>query len=330
MAGSALGTETDDLAPYVPTSLRNLSDPQTSLPRLAKDVAALGEIEQAVRQIPTSHHLLCRDARDLAPLASESVHLIVTSPPYWTLKEYSPSEGQLGDVEDYEQFLVELDKVWSECYRVLVPGGRLICVVGDVLLARRRNGGRHAVMPLHASIQEHCRRLGYDNLAPIIWAKIGNARYEAGGRGFLGKPFEPNAIIKNDIEYILFQRKHGGYRSPTISARILSVISSTNHQAWFQQIWTGLTGEPTKRHPAPYPLELAERLVRMYSFVGDTVLDPFSGTGTTSTAAAKWGRDSFAIEVNSAYMRLAEERLRNSEGLWGPMQITVEGLHLHH
>lgn len=243
-------------------------------------------------------------------LESNSVHLVLTSPPYWTLKEYRDSEGQLGHVEDYDQFLEELDKVWKHCFHVLVPGGRLICVVGDVCLSRRENGGRHTVVPLHSSIQEHCRKLGFDNLAPIIWHKISNAAYEVeGGTSFLGKPYEPNSVIKNDIEFILMERKPGGYRAPDISTKILSVISVENHKKWFQQIWSGVTGASTKQHPAPYPLELAERLVRMFSFVGDTVLDPFMGTGTTTVAAAKWGRNSIGFEIDSHYYKLAQKRI---------------------
>jgi DNA modification methylase len=196
----------------------------------------------------------------------------------------------------------------------LVPGGRLIIVVGDVCLSRRRNGGRHTVVPLHASIQEHCRVLGFDNLAPIIWHKIANAVFEVenGSGGFLGKPYEPNAVIKNDIEFILMQRKPGGYRSPSLPTRVLSVISAENHREWFQQIWTGLTGASTKNHPAPYPLELAQRLVRMFSFVGDTVLDPFGGTGTTTLAASRTGRHSVSVEVDPEYFKLLRNRLAES------------------
>src|SRR5262249_1332081 len=214
----------------------------------------------------------------------------------------------------YDEFLCELDKVWRHCWRVLVPGGRLIIVVGDVCLSRRKNGGRHVVVPLHASIQERCRSVGFDNLAPIIWHKTANAVYEVenGTGGFLGKPYEPNAVIKNDIEFILMQRKPGGYRSPSVATRILSVISAQNYQEWFQQIWTGLTGASTKHHPAPYPLELAERLVRMFSFVGDTVLDPFAGTGTTTLAASRVGRHSISIEVDSEYFKLLQRRLAES------------------
>src|SRR5215472_689849 len=302
--------ETADLSRHVPVELAKIEDPQTAIPRIAKSRKSIELIERAVHQVPTSHWLYRGDARDMPELRPESVHLVLTSPPYWTLKEYRDSDGQLGHVEDYDQFLQELDKVWKHCYEAVVPGGRLICVVGDVCLSRRKNGGRHTVVPLHSSIQEHCRKLGFDNLAPIIWHKISNASYEVeGGSTFLGKPYEPNAVIKNDIEFILMERKPGGYRAPEISTKILSVISVENHKKWFQQIWTGVTGTSTKHHPAPYPLELAERLVRMFSFVGDTVLDPFLGTGTTTVAAAKWGRHSTGYEVDDHYYKLAQRRI---------------------
>lgn len=298
------------LSTFVPVELRSVGDPQTAIPRLAKDEHSVRLIERAVQTIPTTHQLHMGDAREMANLMPESVHLVLTSPPYWTLKEYRDSSGQLGHIEDYDQFLSELDKVWKRCFDLLVPGGRLICVVGDVCLSRRENGGRHTVVPLHASIQEHCKKIGFDNLAPIIWHKISNAAYEVeGGSGFLGKPYEPNAVIKNDIEFILMERKPGGYRAPDLPTKILSLISAENHKKWFQQIWGGVTGASTKNHPAPYPIELAERLVRMFSFVGDTVLDPFLGTGTTTVAAAKWGRNSVGFEVDDHYFKLAQKRI---------------------
>jgi DNA modification methylase len=302
--------ENADLSRYVPEELAKLDDPQTAIPRIAKDARSIHLIERAIHQVPTSHSIYRGDARDMPGLDPQSVHLVLTSPPYWTLKQYRDSEGQLGHVEDYDQFLEELDKVWKQCFQALVPGGRLICVVGDVCLSRRENGGRHTVVPLHSSIQEHCRKLGFDNLAPIIWHKISNASYEVeGGSTFLGKPYEPNSVIKNDIEFILMERKPGGYRAPDISTKVLSVISAENHKKWFQQIWSGVTGASTKQHPAPYPLELAERLVRMFSFVGDTVLDPFMGTGTTNVAAAKWGRNSIGFEIDPHYYKMAQKRI---------------------
>ncbi len=314
-----------DLSSFLPPAIASLENPQTDIPRIAKDGKLTILIEGAVRSLPTAHDLYLQDARDMSPIKDEGVHLVVTSPPYWTLKEYRRSKGQLGHITDYDEFLSELDKVWAHCFRVLVPGGRLICVVGDVCLSRRKNEGRHTVVPLHSSIQEHCRNVGFDNLAPIIWNKIANAAYEVeGGSTFLGKPYEPNAIIKNDIEFILMERKPGGYRNPSVATRVLSVISSENHQKWFQQIWTGLTGASTKQHPAPFPLELAERLIRMFSFVGDTVLDPFMGTGTTNMAASRWGRNSIGFEVDSHYFDLAHERITGGTGdLFGRVTVNA-------
>ena len=239
------------------------------------------------------------------------------------MKEYRAIPGQLGHVQDYASFLDALDGVWRRCFDSLVPGGRLICVVGDVCLSRRENNGRHTVVPLHASIQERCRAIGFDNLAPIIWHKIANAAYEVeGAGGFLGKPYEPNAVIKNDIEFILMQRKPGAYRRPAVPTRVLSIISEENQRKWFQQIWSGLTGASTRRHPAPFPLELAERLIRMFSFAGDTVLDPFAGTGTTNVAAVRSGRNSIGIEVDPVYFRGALRRVRNEAGeLFGRARV---------
>jgi site-specific DNA-methyltransferase (adenine-specific) len=181
-------------------------------------------------------------------------------------------------------------------------------VVGDVCLSRRQFG-RHVVFPLHADICVICRRLGFDNLNPIIWHKIANANYEVqNGTKFLGKPYEPNAIIKNDIEFILMQRKPGGYRQPTLEQRRLSMIDKKDYDAWFRQFWN-ITGASTREHPAPFPLELASRLVRMFSFWGDTVLDPFCGTGTTMVAALKCHRNSIGVEIDRDYCRLAARRL---------------------
>jgi site-specific DNA-methyltransferase (adenine-specific) len=234
---------------------------------------------------------------------------VVTSPPYWNLKRYNENLDQLGHIQDYEAFLFELEKVWRHVYRVLVPGGRLVCVVGDVCVARRKFG-RHLVFPLHADICVICRRIGFDNLNPIIWHKIANASYEvSNGSKFLGKPYEPNAIIKNDMEFILMQRKPGGYRQPTEKQRNASRIGKDEFDRWFQQIWN-ITGASTKKHPAPFPLELATRLVRMFSFSGDTVLDPFCGSGTTMVAAFRRGRNSIGVEIDPEYCRMAARYLK--------------------
>ncbi|MDE0174308.1 MAG: site-specific DNA-methyltransferase [Defluviicoccus sp.] len=282
---------------------------QGAIPALAKDPESTAQILDLLADVPTSHEVILGDAREVR-LPPSSVHLAVTSPPYWTLKDYPDTAGQMGRMADYHAFLAELGKVWESCFDALVPGGRLVCVVGDVCLSRRRNGGRHAVVPLHAAIQTQCIALGFDNLAPIIWHKIANVQTEAGGSGsYLGKPFEPNGIIKNDIEFILMLRKPGGYRSPSRAARVLSLIAAEDHDRWFRQIWQDVGGASTRDHPAPFPLELAARLIRMFSFAGDTVYDPFTGTATTQAAARQFGRNSIGVEIEPAYHAMAEARL---------------------
>ena len=257
----------------------------------------------------TYQRLINGDARDLSFLDDESIHLAVTSPPYWNLKRYNENPDQLGHIDDYESFLGELEKTWREVFRVLVPGGRLVCVVGDVCVSRRKFG-RHLVFPLHSDISVSCRKIGFDNLNPIIWYKIANANFEVeNGSKFLGKPYEPNAIIKNDMEFILMQRKPGGYRKPTEEQRKLSKIDKNDFDKWFKQIWN-ITGASTRTHPAPFPLELASRLVRMFSFHGDTVLDPFCGTGTTMIASLRYGRNCIGIDIEPEYCRIAARYLK--------------------
>ncbi len=291
-----------------------------------------GEAEQRVQQLEdlqTLHRLHLGDARELDWIPDNSVHLVVTSPPYWTLKQYNNYPGQLGALEDYEAFMDELDRVWRHCHRVLVPGGRIVCVVGDVCLSRRRNKGRHMVVPLHADISVRCRRLGFDYLTPILWHKIANATLEVqNGSSFLGKPFEPNAIIKNDIEYILMLRKPGGYRKPTEEQRAASRLSKEEHAKWFRSFWSDVPGASTRSHPAPFSVELAYRLVRMFSFVEDTVLDPFAGTFTTTLAAMKAKRNSIGNELDPEYFEMGRRRvdgqLTKMSGLFeAPPQVEI-------
>lgn len=273
------------------------------------------------RQVPwpkpfdtTAHSLALGDARDLTRLADGSVHLVVTSPPYWTLKEYPGATGQLGAMEDYESFLTQLDKVWAECMRVLVPGGRICCVVGDVCIPRRRMG-RHLVMPLHADIQVRARRLGLDVLTPIIWNKVANGVTEAegNGAGFYGKPYQPGSIVKNDIEYILFLRKGGEYRRIAPLQKALSMLTKHEMQSWLRSIWTDVRGASLRNgHPAPYPPLLAERLITLFAFAGDTVLDPFAGTGSTAIAAITTGRNSISIEIEPGYIEVARKNIEKA------------------
>lgn len=258
---------------------------------------------------PTSHRIRQGDARDLSFVPDESVHLVCTSPPYASLKRYPPKVGQLGNMPDYDEFLGQLDKVWGECFRVLVPGGRVACVVGDVCVSRRQ-GGRHYVLPLSSDIQVRARHAGFDCLTPIRWVKVANIALEASRSSrFLGKPNLPNGIIKNDVEHILFLRK-AGYRKPTPEMEQLSHITTDDYAKWFSPFWTDVTGQLRRDHPAPYPLEIPRRLIRMFSFVGDTVLDPFAGTGTTALAAVETGRNSISVDIEPQYVKVIETRLR--------------------
>ncbi|MFN8533398.1 MAG: DNA methyltransferase [Dehalococcoidia bacterium] len=257
-------------APHVPTTngatLRSLNGP------------ALRQLD-----LTSSHRIRLGDARDLAFLDDCSVHLVVTSPPYFNLKKYDgDSSNQLGDLSDYQEFLAQLDRVWAECARVLVPGGRVCCVVGAVNVARRE-GGRHYVLPLPSDIQVRSRQFGLDNLTPIIWLKVANIKLEASTSSrFLGKPNLPNGVIKNDFETIVMLRKPGGYRKPTPEMETASRIENEDYFKWFVPIWSDVTGASTRNHPAPFPVEIAYRLIRMFSFVGDRVLDPLSSASVRS------------------------------------------------
>ena len=174
----------------------------------------------------THHKIVEGDARDLSFLETESIHLVCTSPPYGPLKTYPDHVGQLGNIPVYDEFLDDLDRVWRECFRVLVPGGRVACVVGDVCISRKR-GGRHHVLPLSADIQVRSRKLGFDCLTPIRWLKVSNIKLEASRSSrFLGKPNLPNGIVKNDLEHILFLRKPGGV--PKADSGTRTAVSDRN------------------------------------------------------------------------------------------------------
>lgn len=257
----------------------------------------------------TTHRVILGDCRQMPELPDGSVHLVVTSPPYANLKDYAPGNpSQLGDIDNYERFLDELEKVWEECFRVLIPGGRICCVVGDVNVARS-SGGRHHVLPLSADIRVRARRLGFDNLQGILWYKVANIRVEASkSTRYLGKPNLPGGIVKNDVEHILFMRKPG-YRSPSGEMEEASFINTDNYVQWFRSIWDDIHGASLRDHPAPFPPALAARLIQMFSFAGDVVLDPFAGTGTTALAAMMHGRSSVSYEVEPQYVGLIKERL---------------------
>lgn len=262
----------------------------------------------------TTHHVRRADARDLNHIESSSVHLVVTSPPYFNIKPYaSDADGaQLARMDDYESFLFELTRCMREWQRVLVPGGRVCCVVGDVLVPRKK-GGRHMILPLPADIMVRARSVGLDSLTPILWLKIGNRTNEAGGgsSGFYGKPYQPGAVIKNDFEHILMLRKPGAYRSTSMLQKALSMLQRDEMDGWQRPFWQDIRGASLKNgHPAPYPPELAERLIRLYSFAGDTVLDSFCGSGSTGVAACRAGRNSILSDIEPTYVVSSTARLQ--------------------
>jgi DNA modification methylase len=258
----------------------------------------------------TTHTLVQGDSRDLSWIDDQSIALAVASPPYANLKTYVDAPGQLGAIDDYHEFLEALDFVWRECFRVLTPGGRLAVNVGDVLRSRKQ-AGRHFVLPLHADILVRSRAVGFDALTGIVWQKRGNLHTEQGGaRTFLGKPYEPNAIVHAELEHMLMLRKPG-YRSPTPGQRAVSRLSREDHARYFRAVWSDIPGASTRDgHPAPFPIEVPHRLIRMFSFVGDDVLDPFAGRFTTAIAAMRAGRHSVGVDVGASYVAQGAARLR--------------------
>jgi site-specific DNA-methyltransferase (adenine-specific) len=251
----------------------------------------------------------------LAHVKSNSTHLIVTSPPYFNIKPYESGAGgkQLGRLAEYDQFLDELTKCMAEWSRVLLPGGRACCVVGDVLIPRKKDG-RHRILPLPADIMSRAKEVGLDTLTPILWYKIGNRTNEAGGgsSGYYGKPYQPGAVIKNDFEHILMLRKPGAYRTTSMIQKALSMLQKEEMESWQRPFWQDIKGASLRNgHPAPFPVEIAERLVRMFSFAGDTVLDPFCGSGSTAIAACRTGRNSMSCDIEIKYVESTFDRLKS-------------------
>jgi site-specific DNA-methyltransferase (adenine-specific) len=176
-------------------------------------------------------------------------------------------------------------------------------------------------LPLSADIQVQARHVGFDNLTPIRWLKVANLKLEASKSGrYLGKPNLPNGIVKNDLEHILFLRKPGGYRKPTAKMEKASRIETDDYVRYFAPVWADVTGQLRRDHPAPYPPEIPRRLIKMFSFAGDTVVDPFAGTGTTAIAAMETNRNSVSVEIDPTYVAALESRLVSS-GLPGDIFV---------
>lgn len=259
---------------------------------------------------PTVHKLINGDSRCMSLIPDCSVQLIVTSPPYWQLKDYG-SDEQIGFNDTYEQYINSLNLVWSECYRVLSNGCRLCINVGDQF-ARSVYYGRYKVIPIHSEIIRFCETIGFDYMGSIVWQKPTNM-HTSGGQKVMGSyPYPRNGIVKFDYEHILLFKKLGNAQPVNNSVRRQSVLTDEEWQRYFSSHWT-FGGARQDRHIAVFPEELPKRLIKMYSFVGDTVLDPFIGSGTTALAARNLGRNSIGYEINSNFLDYYKEKVTKTE-----------------
>jgi DNA modification methylase len=240
------------------------------------------------------------DCRQMPELADGSVDLVVTSPPYWQIKDYG-SRGQIGFGQGLHEYLQDLARVWQECRRVLRAGGRLCVNIGDQF-ARASLFGRYRVIPLHAEITCQCAEAGFDCMGSIIWRKK-TTMNTSGGAVVMGSyPYPPNGVVEIDFEYILLFRKPGAPRRPAPEAKAGSALTRDEWKSWFSGHWD-VAGARKKGHEAPFPEEIPRRLVRMFSFPGDTVLDPFLGTGTTARVALETGRNAVGYEIRADYLQ---------------------------
>ncbi len=254
----------------------------------------------------THHKIFIADSRRMTETPDRSVHLIVTSPPYWQLKDYG-NEGQIGFHDSYERYVNNLNLVWNECCRVLHDGCRLCVNIGDQF-ARSVYYGRYKVIPIRTEITRFCETIGMDYMGAVIWQKVTTTN-TTGGATIMGSfPYPRNGILKIDYEFILIFKKQG--KPPKVSTAIkeLSKLTTAEWNTYFSGHWN-FAGERQAKHLAMFPEELPRRLIRMFSFVGDTVLDPFLGSGTTSLAAKNLGRNSIGYEISPAYVSLIKDKL---------------------
>jgi len=265
----------------------------------------------------TSHRLYLADSRDLSFLQDGSVRLVVTSPPYWQIKDYG-TEGQIGFGQSYAEYIESLNRVWSECARILCDGCRMCINVGDQF-SRATTYGKYKVVSIQSEIIRHCEAIGLDYMGTIIWKKVTTTK-TTGGASIMGSfPFPRNGMVKVNYEHILLFKKPGTAPKPTPDSKERSRLTIDEWNSFFTGIWT-IPGVRQSGHIAMFPPEIAERLIRMYSFYGETVLDPFAGSGTTLAAAGKWGRDSIGVEIDGRCEDMARTRLRELD-----MQLLVEG-----
>lgn len=240
-------------------------------------------------------------------LPDESVHVIITSPPYWQLKDYG-AEGQIGFNDDYEEYINNLNLVWKECHRVLHPGCRLCVNIGDQF-ARSVYYGRYKVIPIRTEIIKFCETFGFDYMGAIIWQKVTTTNTTGGATVMGSFPFPRNGILKLDYEFILIFKKLGKPPKPSAEQKSASAMTKEEWNCYFSGHWN-FAGAKQNGHLAMFPEELPARLIKMFSFVGDTVLDPFLGSGTTALAARNLGRNSVGYEVNGEFLPIIKEKLQ--------------------
>ena len=256
--------------------------------------------------IKTKHTIIRGDSRQMKELSDRSVHLIITSPPYWQLKDYG-TDDQIGYNDSYENYINNLNLVWQECYRVLENGCRLCINIGDQF-ARSVYYGRYKVIPIRTEIIKFCETIGFDYMGAIIWQKS-TTMNTTGGATIMGSfPYPRNGIIKLDYEFILLFKKNGV--PPKINPELKNISNLTTEEwnAYFQGHWN-FNGVRQDGHIAMFPEELPKRLIKMFSFVGDTVLDPFVGSGTTSLAAKNLSRNSVGYEINPKFINVIKQKL---------------------
>lgn len=243
----------------------------------------------------THHTVIIGDARAMRETEDAGVHLVVTSPPYWQLKDYG-APGQIGFDHRYETYIDHLNLVWKECHRVLHPGCRLCVNIGDQF-ARNAVYGRYKVIPIREEIIRFCETIGFDYMGAVIWRKITTTNTTGGGNIMGSFPYPRNGILKLDYEFILVFRKPGTPPAVSRADKERSRLTTEEWNTYFQGHWS-FSGARQENHLAVFPEELPRRLIKMFSFADETVLDPFLGSGTTALAARRLGRNSRGYEIN--------------------------------
>lgn len=270
----------------------------------------------------TAHICIIGDSRKMEKLKSSSIHLVVTSPPYWQLKDYGSKE-QIGYFDSYEDYINNLNLVWSECYRVLHPGCRLIVNIGDQF-ARAVYYGRYKIIPIRTEIIKFCESIGFDYMGAIIWQKKTTMNTTGGATVMGSYPYPRNGIVEIDYEFILIFKKPGKPPKVTKEIKEKSIISKEKWKEYFLGHWY-FNGARQDNHMAMFPVELPKRAIEMFTFVGDTVLDPFLGSGTTSIAAMLTNRNSIGYEINEGFLEIIKDKLKiNGDALFQEYEFSVK------